>query len=79
VDAAASGLRIVPFLVTTAVVAVGTGRLVMYAPHHRSLMGAGAALYAVGAGLLATLQPASAAGAWTGFEVLAGIGLGATI
>jgi MFS family permease len=75
-SATQAGIQMLPLLIAVVISSVGAGGLVtwigIYTPIYITCM----ALFAIGAGLLTTLDIDSSMGAWFGYQVLAGLGVG---
>ncbi|KAL2073645.1 hypothetical protein VTL71DRAFT_10971 [Oculimacula yallundae] len=78
-SAEASGLRLVPYLGSIMISSLGVGLLLMLVGYPVPLMWSGVSLFAIGSGLLATLDVNSSAGSWIGFQLLTGFGFGSTV
>ncbi|KAG7001509.1 MFS-type transporter cdmB [Physcia stellaris] len=74
-----SGIRTIPYLVSTTIASIVVGGSVTVFGWYTPFMWFGAALFTVGAGLLYTLQVSSYAGKWIGYQLLTGIGAGASV
>ncbi|KAG5915033.1 hypothetical protein E4U42_000174 [Claviceps africana] len=75
-DATMSGVRNLPFIVAVSAMTVVGGALVSATGRYQPLLIAGGVVATVGAGLLYTLDVDSPAGAWVGYQFVAGAGLG---
>ena len=71
-----SGIRNLPFLVTMLLTPILSGALISLIGYYVPFMWLGAALATVGSGLLTTLQPHSPNSVLSGYQALAGLGLG---
>ena len=69
----------IPYLIASVLVAGVVGIMAFYVGALLPFMVIGAAVFAIGSGLLSTLQPNSSTASWAGFEVLAAIGFGSTV
>ncbi len=76
VDALQSGIRSLPFVLALVVGAILAGALTTRLGYYTPFALAGSVGMAVGAGLLTTLRVASGRGAWIGYQVVAGLGMG---
>ncbi|KAI9754653.1 MAG: hypothetical protein M4579_004616 [Chaenotheca gracillima] len=74
-----SGIRSIPYLVSTTIASIVVGGAITGLGFYAPFMWFGAAVYAIGAGMLYTLQVDSAAGKWIGYQILTGFGAGAGI
>ena len=74
-----SGIRTIPYLVSTTLASIVVGGSVTYFGWYTPFMWVGAAIFTIGAGLLYTLQVSSDAGKWIGYQLLTGIGAGASV
>ncbi|KAI9154968.1 putative efflux pump gsfJ [Paramyrothecium foliicola] len=72
-----SGVQNLPLIVAAMAGALGAGIFISATGRSTLVMIGGAALGAVGCGLCFTLNIGSSTGRWAGFELLAGLGLGA--
>ena len=75
-SAKASGLSILPFGITTAIATLISSAIVTLSGIYIPFMWLGAALLAIGTGLLHTLHRSSPMSAWFGYQVISGIGFG---
>ncbi|KAH6627442.1 major facilitator superfamily domain-containing protein [Chaetomium tenue] len=71
-----SGIRLLPVMLATVVGSVVGGFVNARVGYYTPLAIVGSCVAAVGAGLLTTLRVGSGAGAWIGFQVVYGLGLG---
>jgi len=78
-SAEASGIRTIPYLLSNPLSSLIVGAAVVKFGWYTPFMYFGSALFTVGSGLLYTLQLDSAAAKWIGYQILAGIGVGASI
>ncbi|KAJ5629524.1 hypothetical protein N7528_003181 [Penicillium herquei] len=76
VSAAQSGIRNLPLILAQSVATVVSGVTLSKYPYPQPFLLAGAALTAIGSGLLYTLEVNTGTGKWTGYQLLAGIGIG---
>lgn len=76
VNAVDSGIRLLPLLLSMVVASICTGVLTARVGYYNPFMIAGAALMAVGAGMLYTLQVDADSARWIGYQVLSGFGFG---
>ena len=79
-DATATGsaIEILPLVVSTSVSAIVTGTLLSMIGYFTPFMIFGAALVAVGEGLLSTFRVDTILGVWLGYQIIVGIGSGIT-
>ncbi|KFZ04166.1 hypothetical protein V502_10359 [Pseudogymnoascus sp. VKM F-4520 (FW-2644)] len=75
-SAKTSGLSILPFGITTAIATLIGSAIVTFGGIYIPFMWLGAALLAIGTGLLHTLHRASPMREWFGYQVISGIGFG---
>ncbi|KFY42779.1 hypothetical protein V494_02247 [Pseudogymnoascus sp. VKM F-4513 (FW-928)] len=75
-SAKASGLSILPFGITTAIATLISSAIVTFGGIHIPFMWLGAALLALGTGLLHTMHRSSPMREWFGYQVISGIGFG---
>ncbi|KAF1984712.1 MFS general substrate transporter [Aulographum hederae CBS 113979] len=78
-SAEGSGIRTIAYLISNTVTSFVVGALVTALGHYVPFLWGGTALFAVGCGLLSTLQVNSGAGKWIGYQIMSGIGAGAAI
>lgn len=71
-----SGIRFLPYLLPVFIIAVAAGTLVTIFHVYAPLMVIGAAIMAVGSGLLQTLDPDSSTAHWVCYQMITGIGFG---
>ncbi|KAJ5833437.1 efflux pump antibiotic resistance protein [Penicillium riverlandense] len=76
VSAAESGIRNLPLILAQSVATVASGLALSKVAYPQPFLLAGAALTAIGSGLLYTLNINSGASKWIGYQILAGIGIG---
>ena len=76
VSAAQSGIRNLPLILAQSVATVLSGILLSKVPYPQPYLLSGAAITAIGSGLLYTLDIGSSEGKWIGYQLLAGIGIG---
>ncbi|KAF5380253.1 hypothetical protein D9757_008194 [Collybiopsis confluens] len=76
-SAVQSGVRLIPYLVFSTLVAIIMGIYVNRTGSYYFLLWIGAVVYTVGSGLLSTLNVGSNTAEWLSFEILSGIGRGA--
>ena len=77
-SAEASGLRIIPYLISITVTSIVTGAAVAALGVYHPFLWVGSAIYTIGSGLLYTLQVDTGAGKWIGYQILGGVGIGST-
>lgn len=76
VSAVNSGIRNLPMLLAVVVASIFAGGMVTALGYYAPFMIAGTVLMSVGAGLLSTFSPSTASGAWIGYQIIFGIGVG---
>lgn len=76
VDAEQSGIRTIPFIVSSCASAIVAGVYMSATKEFQPLLIVGNTMATVGNGLLFTLGSNSPAGHWIGYQILAGFGLG---
>ncbi|KAK0727862.1 major facilitator superfamily domain-containing protein [Lasiosphaeria miniovina] len=76
VNAVDSGIRLLPLLLSMVVASICAGVLTARVGYYNPFLIAGAALMAVGAGMLYTLQVDADSARWIGYQVLSGFGFG---
>ena len=74
-----SGIRTIPYLVSITLSSIVIGGLITKFGWYAPFTWVGTAIFTIGAGMLYTLQVNDYAGKWIGFQLLAGIGAGASI
>ena len=74
-----SGIRTIPYLVSITLSSVVVGGSITTFGPYVPFTWVGSAIFAVGSGMIYTLQVNSTAGAWIGYQILAGIGAGACV
>jgi len=74
-----SGIRTIPYLVSITISSIVVGGSVTALGWYTPFTWIGSAIFAVGAGMLYTLEPSSGAGKWIGYQILAGVGAGACV
>jgi hypothetical protein len=74
-----SGIRTIPYLVSITLSSIAVGGSITVLGWYTPFTWIGAAVFAVGAGMLYTLKPSSSAGMWIGYQILAGFGAGACV
>lgn len=79
VSAMQSGVDTIPLVLSVVFGSVASGGLVQRLGYYTPFMVAGSCLMATGAGLLITWYALSPTGAWIGFQVILGLGVGFTM
>ena len=79
VTAEQSGIRSIPYLISITVSSLIVGGAITKIGYYVPFLWIGAAIFAVGAGLLFTLRIDSGAGMWIGYQIVTGFGAGAGI
>ncbi|KAF2267078.1 MFS general substrate transporter [Lojkania enalia] len=74
-----SGIRTIAYLVSITCASIIIGGLITFLGYYAPFMWAGSSIFTIGAGLLYTLKLDSPAGIWIGYQILAGIGAGASV
>ncbi|KAL1607653.1 hypothetical protein SLS60_002588 [Paraconiothyrium brasiliense] len=74
-----SGIRTIAYLCSITLSSIVIGGLITVIGWYAPFMWAGSALFTVGAGMLYTLKVSSPASQWIGYQVLAGLGAGASV
>ena len=74
-----SGIRTIAYLCSITLSSIVIGGLITVVGWYTPFMWAGSALFTVGAGMLYTLKVDSNASQWIGYQVLAGLGAGASV
>ena len=75
-SASGSGIRILPYLATMIITAVGSGSCITALGYYVPFMWLGTALATVGSALLHTLNADSSPSRWIGYQLLSGAGFG---
>ncbi|KAL4948585.1 major facilitator superfamily domain-containing protein [Aspergillus filifer] len=78
-SAVGSGIRTLPTLGAMIVFSIAGGALVSWMGRYTPLLTIGAALIAIGSGLLSTLSVDTGPGPWAGYQILLGAGLGLAV
>ncbi|PLB51671.1 putative MFS multidrug transporter [Aspergillus steynii IBT 23096] len=76
VSAADSGVRNLPLILAQSVATVSSGLVLSRVGYAAPFLLSGAAITAIGSGLLYTLKVGSGSGEWIGFQILTGLGVG---
>ncbi|KAK4496742.1 hypothetical protein PRZ48_012725 [Zasmidium cellare] len=76
VSAAQSGIRNLPYIISTAMCSLTSGAIVSFTGHYFELQVFGSSLVLIGAGMIYTLGLHSPVGKWIGYQILAGSGAG---
>ena len=76
VDAAESGIRNLPLILAQTVATISSGVLITKLGHTTPFLLIGAVITTIGSGLIFTLDVQTGSGAWIGYQILAGIGVG---
>ncbi|KAF2762014.1 putative major facilitator superfamily transporter [Pseudovirgaria hyperparasitica] len=71
-----SGIRCIPYLIAVTLASIVTGVAITYLGYYSPFTWIGAAIFAIGSGLLYTLRVNSSSGTWIGYEIMAGWGSG---
>ncbi|MCJ1472480.1 hypothetical protein MMC13_001128 [Lambiella insularis] len=79
VSAENSGVHMIPYLASLMASGLVAGGLMMVVGYCIPFLWAGAVIFAVGSGLLTTLNVDSSTATWAGYQFLAGTGFGSTI
>lgn len=79
VSAEQSGIRTIPYLVSNTIASIVVGASITVFGPYTPFLWVGSAIFTVGAGMLYRLQVDSSTATWIGFQLLAGIGAGASI
>lgn len=74
-----SGIRTIAYLVSITVSSIFIGGAITLIGWYSPFMWLGSAIFTVGAGLLYTLKVSSPSRTWIGFQIVAGIGAGASV
>jgi hypothetical protein len=74
-----SGIRTIPYLVSITLASIAIGGSITALGWYTPFMWFGSAVFTVGCGLLYTLGVDSGTAAWIGYQLLSGIGAGASI
>jgi len=75
-SAEGSGIRTIPYLVSLTLASIAAGGFVTVVGVYVPFTWVGSAIFAVGAGMIYTLEVHSSVGMWIGYQILAGVGAG---
>ena len=75
-NAVGSGIRLIASILSFVVFSTISGILVTVLGHYTPFIWSSAILMSIGTGLLATLSTDSSAGAWIGYQIIFGVGVG---
>ncbi|QIW97727.1 hypothetical protein AMS68_003245 [Peltaster fructicola] len=76
VSAFISGVKTIPLMLAYIISSIVSGIMITRVGYYTPFIIASSVLMAIGAGMITTLNPSSTAGAWIGYQVLFGFGLG---
>lgn len=79
VSAVQSGIRNLPLILSMTLGSMLSGGIITATGHCVPWMTAGASLVAIGSGLVSTFEPVTSAGAWIGYQIILGFGLGSAV
>ncbi|KAF2018695.1 MFS transporter [Aaosphaeria arxii CBS 175.79] len=74
-----SGIRTIAYLVSITLASIVIGGLITAIGYYSPFMWFGSAIFTIGCGMLYTLRVASPPGQWIGYQILAGVGAGASV
>ncbi|KAF2639763.1 MFS transporter [Massarina eburnea CBS 473.64] len=74
-----SGIRTIAYLVSVTSSSIVVGGLITKFGYYAPFMWLGSAIFTIGCGMLYTLKVDSSPGKWIGYQILAGIGCGASV
>lgn len=74
-----SGIRTIPYLVSITMSSIVIGGSITALGWYAPFTWVGSAIFVVGSGMLYTLQVGSGAGMWIGYQILTGVGAGASV
>ncbi|KAF2204866.1 MFS general substrate transporter [Delitschia confertaspora ATCC 74209] len=74
-----SGIRTIAYLVSITISSIFIGAAITLLGYYSPFMWVGSAVFTIGAGMLYTLKVNSPAGQWIGYQILAGVGAGASV
>ncbi|KZL76313.1 major facilitator superfamily transporter [Colletotrichum tofieldiae] len=77
VSAVQAGIKILPLLLATVVASIASGALISTIGYYNAIILPSMVLFAVGAGMITTFDVATPMREWFGYQVLAGLGIGA--
>ncbi|OHW97389.1 MFS toxin efflux pump [Colletotrichum incanum] len=77
VSAVQAGIKILPLLLATVVASILSGALISTIGYYNAIILPSMVLFAVGAGMITTFDVATPMREWFGYQVLAGLGIGA--
>ncbi|KAF2686572.1 MFS general substrate transporter [Lentithecium fluviatile CBS 122367] len=74
-----SGIRTIAYLVSITIASIIVGGFITVIGYYAPFMWIGSAIFTVGCGMLYTLKVDSSPGKWIGYQILAGLGCGASV
>ncbi|KAK6223793.1 major facilitator superfamily transporter [Colletotrichum tabaci] len=77
VSAVQAGIKILPLLLATVVASIASGALISIVGYYNGIILPSMVLFAVGAGMITTFDVDTPMREWFGYQVLAGLGIGA--
>lgn len=77
-SAVESGIHLLPMVLSIVVASIATGIMTSRVGYYTPFLIVGICITALGAGLLNTLETNTSVGKWIGFQILYGVGLGAS-
>lgn len=78
-NAEESGIHTLPLILSLIIISIGSGGLVVFVGYYTPFLIIGSIIMSVGAGMLYTLGPDSSIGAWMGYQIIYGAGIGMTL
>ncbi|KAF2745217.1 MFS general substrate transporter [Sporormia fimetaria CBS 119925] len=74
-----SGIRTIAYLVSLTMASIVVGAAITFVGYYAPFVWFGSAVFTIGSGLLYTLKVDSPSGIWIGYQILAGVGAGASV
>lgn len=78
-SAEGSGIRTISYLVSMTITSIAVGGLITAFGVYVPFTWVGAAIFTIGSGLICTLKVDTSTGAWIGYQILTGIGVGMSV
>ncbi|KAG4436093.1 hypothetical protein IFR05_008413 [Cadophora sp. M221] len=78
-NAEESGIHTLPLILSLIIISIASGGAVVFVGYYTPFLIIGSLIMSVGAGMLYMLKPDSSTGAWIGFQIIMGAGVGMTL